>query len=261
MILAFSFCNVSVLPVRKDPSHTAEQVNQLLYGERCEVLEINDKEWARIRGEWDEYEGWCKASQLTIVQRKEYRKGAKYIASSNNDRFIFADGAMWLPLGSDLMRCKGNKTQADGKNGIFKGKRTQVARLGISSEQVKAAAVQYINAPYMWGGRTIAGIDCSGLTQMAYKLCGVQLPRDASQQANGGVLVDFLQHAVCGDLAFFDNADGKIVHVGMLLDEQTIIHATETSGHVVVDRIDQGGIISITQKRRTHNLRFVKRFF
>ncbi len=249
------------MPVRSEPSHSAEQVNQLLYGERCELLEINHKEWARIRGEWDGYEGWCKASQLTVVQRKEYRKGPKFITVGNNDRFVFNDANMWLPLGSDLMQCKGNKVHIDGKIGIYKGKRTTLLKLGTDAERLKQAAMQYLHAPYMWGGRSVAGIDCSGLSQMAYKLCGMPIPRDASQQANEGTLVDFLQNALCGDLAFFDNADGKIVHVGILLDEQTIIHATETSGHVVVDRIDQGGIISTTLKRRTHHLRLVKRYF
>jgi cell wall-associated NlpC family hydrolase len=261
MILAFAFCNVSLLPVRKDPLHTAEQINQLLYGERCEVLEINHKEWVRIKGEWDGYDGWCKASQLTFVERKEYRKPAKYITTGSNDRFILPDANMWLPLGSDLMRCKGNKTQVDGKTGAFKGTKTVIAKLEINADNLKNAAMQYLHAPYVWGGRSVAGIDCSGLSQMAYKLCGFMIPRDALQQANEGKLVDFLQHAQCGDLAFFDNADGKIVHVGLLLDEQTIIHATDTSGHVVIDRIDHGGIISTTLKRRTHNLRLVRRYF
>ena len=94
---------------------------------------------------------------------------------------------------------------------------------------------------------------------MAYRLCNLRIPRDASQQANEGQLVDFLQNAQCGDLAFFDEKEGRINHVGILLDNQNIIHATETSGRVVIDRIDQGGIISIALKRRTHNLRLVKR--
>jgi cell wall-associated NlpC family hydrolase len=117
-----------------------------------------------------------------------------------------------------------------------------------------------MNAPYQWGGRSIAGIDCSGLTQMAFKLCNTTLPRDASQQAQQGTLVDFLQNAQCGDIAFFDNSDGRIVHVGILLDAQNIIHATDSSGRVVIDRIDPSGIISVSQRKRTHNLRFVKRF-
>ncbi len=114
---------------------------------------------------------------------------------------------------------------------------------------MRIAAMKYLYAPYQWGGRSIAGIDCSGLTQMAFRLCNHPIARDASVQATEGELVDFLQHAQCGDLAFFDDKEGKIVHVGILLDSQTIIHATDTAGHVVIDRIDPGGIISISHEK------------
>lgn len=260
MILAFAYCNVSVMPVRNEPSHRAEQINQLLFGERAEVLEINDKEWVRIRSEWDSYEGWCKASQLTFISRKEYKKGARFISVRQNDKLVFEHSQMWIPAGSDLLGLKNSKIVLGNQVGSFKGKKLNSKRLVFDCAAVKETAMHYLNAPYQWGGRTIAGIDCSGLTQMVYKLCGIAIARDASQQAQEGTIVDFLQHANCGDLAFFDNAEGKIVHTGILLDNQTIIHATETSGHVVIDRIDQGGIISTSLKKRTHNLRLVKRF-
>jgi cell wall-associated NlpC family hydrolase len=143
--------------------------------------------------------------------------------------------------------------------GKFKGKKYAIKKMELNADTLKAAALKYMHAPYLWGGRSIAGIDCSGLTQMAFKLCNSAIPRDASQQAQEGKLVDFLQHAQCGDLAFFDEKD-RITHVGLLLDNQTIIHATGTSGRVVIDRIDQGGIISISLKKRTHHLRMVRRY-
>ena len=261
MVLTYSYCNVSVMPVRKEPSHRAEQTTQLLFGEKAEVTEIDNKDWARIRGEWDGYEGWCKVSQLKLVNKKEYRKETKYIAATHTDKLIFEQNEMILPLGSELAGMKGGRIVPVNEAGKFKGKKFIFKNATISCETVKAAAMQYMNAPYQWGGRSLAGIDCSGLSQMTYKLCNTVLPRDASQQAQEGELLDFLQHAKCGDLAFFDNAEGKIVHVGILLDERTIIHATDTSGRVVCDRIDQGGIISISMKKRTHNLRMVRRFF
>jgi len=258
MVLSYAYCSTAVMPLRSEPSHRAEQVNQLLYGERAEVLAVNDKDWAQIRCEWDNYEGWCKVSQLTFVSRKEYRKAPRYISARYNDKIQFADSAMWLPAGCDL---KGGKITIGNEQGIFKGKKLACKDLVLNCDNIKTVALQYLHAPYQWGGRSIAGIDCSGLTQIAFKLCGKQLLRDAAQQAQEGEAVDFLQHGRCGDLAFFDNAEGKIVHVGILLDHDTIIHATETSGRVTIDRIDQGGIISTTLRKRTHQLRLVKRYF
>jgi len=257
MVLSYSYCNVSVLPVRKEPSHRSEQVNQMLFGEKAEVLEINEEEWARIKIEWDGYEGWCRAGQLSVVSRKEYGKELKFISGKNSDKIVYPDSEMWVPLGSDIIR---NKVVFGSETGKFKGKKLKIQELEFSCEALKKNALHYMNVPYLWGGRTIAGIDCSGLTQMAFKLCGKKLLRDAWQQAETGATVDFLQHAQCGDLAFFDNAEGKIIHVGILLDHQTIIHATGASGRVVIDRIDQGGIISTSLRRRTHNLRLVKRY-
>jgi gamma-D-glutamyl-L-lysine dipeptidyl-peptidase len=258
--LAYAFCNVPVMPVRSDPSHSSEQTTQLLFGEKVEIIEINNKEWARIHVAWDGYEGWCKQSQITTVQKKEYRKEVKFLAATQTDKLLMPEGEFWTPMGSEL-RIKGGKIKPVNEAGKFKGKKIKISEATLNCETLKHAAMKYLHAPYQWGGRSVAGIDCSGLTQMAFKMCNHSIPRDASQQANEGLLVDFLQHAQCGDLAFFDNKDGKIVHVGLLLDNQTIIHATDTSGRVVVDRIDQGGIISVSLRMRTHNLRVVKRIF
>ena len=261
LTLAYAFCNVSVMPVRNEPSHRAEQTTQLLFGEKAEILEVNNKEWAKIIGTWDGYEGWCKRSQLTTITKKEYRKEVKYLAGSHADKLKMETGDLWLPLGSELNGLKGGEIKPSSEAGKYKGRKLNIKEAGLNCEKLKEAAFQYLHAPYLWGGRSIAGIDCSGLTQMAFKLCNHVFPRDASQQANEGQLVDFLQHARCGDLAFFDDKEGKIIHVGILLDDQNIIHATDTSGRVVVDRIDQAGIISTSLRMRTHNLRFVKRMF
>ena len=261
MVLSFAYCNTTVAPMRSEPGHRAEQVNELLFGDRVEILEMNDKDWAKIRCEWDGYEGWCKASQLAIITRKAYQKQNKALTARHTDKLVFEKSEMLLPLGADLFPLKGGKVTIGIEQGKYKGKKLDVSTLNPEAEAIKEAAMQYLNAPYVWGGRTIHGVDCSGLTQMAYKLCGKAIPRDAAKQAEVGETVDFLQHTHCGDLAFFDNPEGKIVHVGIILDEHTIIHATDTAGRVVIDRIDQGGIISISQRKRTHNLRLVKRYF
>lgn len=261
MVLSYAYCNVPLMPLRSEPLHKAEQVSQLLYGEKVEIQEINNREWAKICCSWDDYIGWCKVSQLKMISKKEYRKETKYCSADHSGRIIMPAGEMLLPLGSELAGMKGGSLVPVNEPGKFKGKKLNIKEAVLSCEAIKEAAMKYIHAPYVWGGRSVSGIDCSGLTQMAFKLCNHKLPRDASQQAEVGELVDFLQHATCGDLAFFDDKDSRINHVGMLLDNQTIIHATDSSGRAVIDRIDQGGIISVSLRKRTHNLRMVRRVF
>jgi gamma-D-glutamyl-L-lysine dipeptidyl-peptidase len=261
MVLGYAYCNVSVLPVRKEPFHTAEQSTQLIFGERVEVQQTNNRDWAKIRIAWDDYEGWCKLSQLTIVQKKEYRKESKYFSGNHSGKLLMPRAEMILPLGSELTSMKGGLIKAGFEEGKFKGKKQPFKDTEPSCKTLQEAAMQFLYAPYQWGGRTVAGVDCSGLTQMAYKLCNHPIPRDAAQQATVGTLVDFLIHGQCGDLAFFEEKEGNINHVGMLLDNETIIHATDTTGRVVIDRIDQQGIISTSLRKRTHNLRMVRRMF
>ncbi len=254
-----SFCNVASMPVRSEPSHKAEQVNQLLFGEKALITEVNNREWAKIRSVWDNYQGWCKLSQLTPGRPNELKKDVPYIVTNNKGKFIQNEYEIALPAGAELVNLKRGYIGTENNFGLFKGKRVKKAAMEATPERIVELAKMYFNAPYVWGGRTVAGIDCSGLTQTVFKMCNVKLPRDASQQAEEGQLVEFLQSAKTGDLAFFDNPEGAIVHVGILLDNTRIIHAADTAGRVVIDKIDQGGIISISRKMRTHNLRFVKR--
>ena len=257
MILSYAICTVSVLPLRRAPDHRSEQVSQVLFGEKAEVLESTGDGWLRIRASWDNYEGWCRAGQLGLVSKKEFAREPKFLSGSMDGKYVLESGALWLPFGAELIKTRTINNLGPGK---FKGKKLEISHLATEGKAVVEAAVQYLHAPYLWGGRTHAGIDCSGLTQMAYKMANLKIPRDASLQAKEGEIVDFLQNVHPGDLACFDNKEGKIYHVGILIDQETIIHATETSGRVVVDRIDQGGIISKQLRKRTHQLRVVKRY-
>lgn len=256
MVLSYAFCNTSLLAVRSEPAHRSEMVTELLYGEKAEILEINDEAWARIHCKWDGYIGWCRVAQLTIIDKKAYGKESKYIVSAGSGKLIFDDSTQWLPTGSEIFGIK----LLSNSPVKYNGKKEATKSLVLTPTKLAEAALKYINAPYLWGGRSIAGIDCSGLSQMAFKLCGKEILRDASQQATQGEQVDFLQHARTGDLAFFENKAGNINHVGLLLDSNSIVHATDTSGKVVIDRIDQGGIISKKLRKRTHTLRVIKRY-
>ncbi len=113
-----------------------------------------------------------------------------------------------------------------------------------------------MNAPYLWGGKTPFGIDCSGFTQMVYKLNGHALLRDASEQASQGIALSFIEESEPGDLAFFDNSEGQIIHVGIIMEDNHIIHA---HGKVRIDRLDHSGIYNIDKKIHTHKLRVIKK--
>jgi len=262
MTTAFAYCNVPVMPVRSEPFHRAEQISQVLFGEKVHIISPENKGWVYITCEWDHYSGWVKASQLTFIDKKSYTRKAKFINTSAQDYLQHDFGKTPLALGSNLYQYKKRAVEINAtQKAIFKGKKINISQIQPSEELCKQMAFAYLGAGYVWGGRSSLGLDCSGFSQMVYKLMNIRIKRDAYQQAEQGEIVDFLQAAQCGDLAFFDNEEGRINHVGILLNDHTIIHATESAGCVVVDKIDTIGIISTTLKQRTHNLRIIKRFF
>jgi hypothetical protein len=223
-----------------------------------QVLEWNkDTDWALIRCAWDGYEGWCKHGQLHELSFKRYKKETGTISITHDGALRLSAGTMWLPAGSELDNMKRTSELEHGVK--FKGKKKQLEGLVYSPDALLEATRSYMYAPYQWGGRSKAGIDCSGLVQMAFKLCGIPVARDAADQVALGEEVHFLPEARKGDIAFFDNPEGRIVHVGIIDDNQSIIHATDVAGRVVEDRIDGGGIISLSHKKRTHTLRAIRR--
>lgn len=259
MVVGYAICTVSVMPLRSEPSHRSEQVSQLLFGERMEVTEQLPHGWLKIVGEWDGYEGYVKSSQVAQLGYKEYRRPLLSLSASWTNKIGTEDGLFPLSPGSSLFLMKKKAMKWGNKQFQFKGRRHALRNVTPDPGTITKMSMLFMGAPYQWGGRSLMGIDCSGLSQNVYKLLDQPLPRDAWQQAETGSTVHFLQEARCGDLAFFDNEEGRINHVGILLDGQTIVHATETSGKVVIDAIDTGGIISKSMKQRTHNLRLIKR--
>ncbi len=251
--MIFVACIVAASPMRLEPSHKSEMVSQLLFGEFAEVLQTQ-KEFTLIKTLHDQYEGWCQNIQLAELDPEVLRKKAFSYTSNRNDAILFKDTLIPLSSGTPIYR---GKKIILGKNTYhYKLKGKINSEEGFNEEQLKETALSYLNVPYLWGGRSSFGIDCSGFTQQVFKTCGIALPRDAYQQATLGTDIGFLAEAQCGDLAFFDNEEGRIIHVGILLNDKEIIHA---SGCVRIDRIDTEGIINTGISRRTHHLRLIKR--
>ena len=251
-------CCVPVSAVRKDPSHRSEIVTQQLFGEKSMITDTAPDGWARIQMKYDGYEGWVQISHLTALDEEYYLRVDKDLAGEWVNEIMFNGHPMMVPMGSSLGAFR-NGTAFWRRNSVqYKGKPWNPEEVEISPKLIKQIAYKYLNTSYLWGGKSVFGIDCSGYSQMVFKFLNIALPRDSSVQATQGITVNFLQEAKCGDLAFFDNEEGKITHVGILLNDHEIIHA---SGKVRLDKIDTEGILNLDNKTRTHKLRIIKRYF
>jgi cell wall-associated NlpC family hydrolase len=255
--MPFVTCIVPTAPLRKEDAHRSEMVSQLLFGETAEVLE-ETKTFTKLRCLYDGYEGWCQNTQLTTVSEEQLQQNTEQLTASWDTVIEFNGQPMHLPLGSSLGLLIDGKAQIGPYSFSYEGTPFDPSTAIVSGDALKERAWQYLNTPYLWGGRSVFGIDCSGFVQQVFRFFQQPLLRDAYQQATTGEVVGFLQEAICGDLAYFDNEEGRITHVGILLNSDTIIHS---SGKVRVDKVDSMGIISSDTGERTHKLRIIKSNF
>jgi hypothetical protein len=249
----------SLTAMRLEPSERSEMVSQWLFGELASVIDEVGT-WSKIRLVHDGYEGWVDSISVRCLTDydSEMMKRASEHRMLTPCGTALRDGKINLNLyaGSPLPVFFGDSFEIIGRPFHLTG--GDCGLLPLTSDSLCNTAFQFIGAPYLWGGRTIAGMDCSGFTQLLYLLHGQTLPRDASQQVLQGTEVSFVQEAVVGDLAFFSNEQGRIVHVGMVNGKDSIIHA---SGEVRIDKLDNTGIFNTAQGRYTHQLRTIKRYF
>ncbi len=250
----FGICNLAIIPLRIEPSDRSEIVSQVLFGEHFEILE-QSKQWSKIKMQFDDYEGWIDSKQYQIISESDFNQLSNETLVLNGDlvEYITAPNnlLMPIPLGAALSFL--NHADINMLNYNFEGTKTS----GIKpKESIVNTAFMYLNAPYLWGGKNPFGIDCSGFTQMVYKLNGYKLSRDASQQAIQGEALSFIEESEPGDLAFFDNEEGNIIHVGIIMENNYIIHA---SGKVRIDRLDHLGIYNAEANKHTHKLRVIKK--
>ena len=235
--------------MRSNNFHESELVSQLLYGDCFKILSSKN-EWLQIKTLNDSYVGWINNNQINEISKINAEKITfdHKIFSTRLIDYIETDENKLssIVLGSNIGACKYLGHKYDGP----KTKKTK------TKPNLTKVASMYLNSPYLWGGKTPFGIDCSGLTQMIYRINGYKIPRDASQQSELGETLSFIEESEPGDLAFFDNKEGKIIHVGMLLENNYILHA---HGNVRIDRIDQTGIFNQEKQKHSHKLRIIKK--
>lgn len=246
--MQYGIAFLGIVPLRAEPAHTSEMLSQLLYGETCKVLEERTK-WSRIRTSFEGLEAWIDNKQISKINESQYQQLYSEAPKLSADLVEFVSGENQLipiPLGSTLNGIDLLDHQHSGNTitGILR------------KERLIETAFLYLNAPYLHGGRSPFGIDASGFTQMVYKLHGYKLIRHAAQQAQQGDSLSFIEESEPGDLAFFDSPEGIINHVGIIMNDNYIIHA---DGRVRLDRIDHSGIYNVELRRHTHQLRVIKK--
>jgi gamma-D-glutamyl-L-lysine dipeptidyl-peptidase len=253
--MIYAVCCVPVSPVRMEPDHKSEMSTQQLFGECCIVREKRGV-WINICTCFDEEEGWCLESQVTEIPLSLFNRESELLCGDWCNNILIADTEMRIPFGCSLTGMVERSIEWCHKRFQFDGNAFRPTQLSRSEATFRNLAFRYLHTPYLWGGKSVFGVDCSGFVQSVYKSVGIRLRRNASQQAQQGEVVNFLLEAKCGDLAFFDNEEGRIIHVGLLLNDHEVIHA---AGTVRVDKIDNEGILHAETFQRTHHLRIIKR--
>ena len=238
---------LGLIPLRKNPNDQSEMISQILFGQHFKIISSNPK-WVKIVTSKDNYEGWICFKQYVEINKNEYDK------LSSNDYPIALDKVSQLigiednteidiPMGSALPFFEKGEIKINNRKFKFKG---QTASKNLND--IINYSKLLMNSPYLWGGKSILGIDCSGFTQLIHSLCGIDLPRDAYQQAEMGIKIKFLE-IIAGDLIFFENKSKKVNHVGISLESNQIIHA---SGKVRIDILNKNGILNTDNNLISH---------
>ena len=256
--MKFGICLLSVIPVRDEPSNKAEMLTQLVFGDLM-IVQDSKHNWLNIRIVYDNYEGWVDEKQIFYIEEEEFNRlnSAPCHFSKDLVEIVQDERGNIIPVlfGSSLRLLENDQFSIANKLFSFTGQLSDPSsKIQVSS--IIEDAMLFLSAPYLWGGKTPFGIDCSGFIQTVFKVNGVELMRDSSQQATQGETINLMDEALPGDLVFFDNEEAVITHIGMILEKEKVIHA---SGKVRIDSIDYHGIYNKELNKYTHKLRLIKR--
>ncbi len=256
--MPYSICTVASAPIRNSSTHTSEMLSQLLFGEVMEILNTKGKAWVKIRTCDDNFVGWVDSSQIHPIEEDLLEAYLHDFAFVLDFFQPIHAGNSFIPLtiGARLPRFDGMQFSINGKKLTFSGRAVFPKDIETSREMLVKLAKKYINTPYIWGGRSAMGIDGDGFVQIVTRMLNIKMPREAEAQINLGENVAFVEQAMPGDIAFFENKRGRIVHSGFILEDRKIIHAY---GKVRVDTIDHYGIFNQDLNRYTHRLRIIKK--
>ena len=252
--MKYGICSLSIIPQRAAPQDEAEMVNQILFGDIFTIIETQ-KQWRKVKLVSDGYSGWIDEKQMTELNFSEFEeiKKAKSLVFQDNfgvTKILASHKEIQVYKGTSFYFTENNEA-------IFAETSGKIEPAKSSAKALLKFAKSFLTTPYLWGGRSVLGMDCSGFTQIVFKLCGYQLLRDTPEQETQGVSVSF-ENKKPGDLAFFTNKNGKVIHVGILLENNKIIHA---SGEVRIDNFTKNGIFNIERNLQTHSLQSIKRLF
>ncbi|MBK6948727.1 MAG: C40 family peptidase [Haliscomenobacter sp.] len=256
--MPFGICPFSVIPVRSMPSHRSELLSQLLFGELFEILETKGRQWYRVRCSNDHFVGWIEQAQCKLITPGEFEQYRDNFAYSLElvQAVMGPDHFIPVTMGARLPNFDGLHFRFGDLVYTFSGQALTTGDIRPGADFLLKIAKRYLSTPFLWGGRSPFGMDAPGFVQLIYQFAGIYLPREAEAQIDSGEVVDFIEKAQPGDLAFFENKAGKIVHVGMIMPENRIIHAF---GAVRIDLLDHYGIFNLEQGRYTRRLRLIKR--
>lgn len=270
MEIEIGILTVPLTPGRAEAAHKSEQTTQLLFGEQFKILK-KETDWVFIENQADNYRCYIQKGSYKLVPptlTNALLPCEQCVVAATNSPLTFTNfnSQIPLPAGAILPNFNPETKQGNllGEPYTFDGA-VALPNIKKGADEIIAYAKTFLNSPYLWGGKSFMGFDCSGITQIAFRVNGHCLPRDSYQQLELGTKVLKIADAVAGDLCFFANSAGKIVHVGMYMGGGKIIHSSQ---RVRISNIDDKGIFEDnlptpylyeTTGTYTHSLHAIKR--